>query len=138
MIKRRFYLILVIAALLVPVIGLGSVHAAPPGCPANFFTMMSKELEAACKGAYAGKVVTVGGTQDGPDAVSFQKSFQEFEDWTGIQVAYNGGKQFEGVITAEVEGGQAPDLADFPQPGYVKKFASEGYVIDVSTFMNPD
>jgi len=110
----------------------------PPGCPDGFFTMMSKELESACKGEMAGKIVTVGGTQDGNDATQFQNSFKEFEDWTGITVAYNGGKQFEGVIAAEVAGGQAPDLADFPQPGLVEQFSKQGKIVDISTFMNPD
>jgi len=109
----------------------------PPGCPDGFFPMMSKELASACKGEMAGKVVTIGGTQDTNDAINFQNSFKEFEDWTGITVAYNGGKQFEGVIAAEVAGGQAPDMADFPQPGLVEQFSKQGKIVDVSTFLDP-
>ncbi|MEP7288697.1 MAG: ABC transporter substrate-binding protein [Chloroflexota bacterium] len=139
---KKLIITLLVAVLAIPVFSQGiNVSAsakAAPGCPAGTFEMMSKELEAACKGDYAGKIVTIGGTQDTNDAVSFQNSFKEFEDWTGIKVAYNGGKQFEGVIAAEVEGGQAPDLADFPQPGLIKQFAKQGKIVDVSTFMNPD
>ncbi len=109
----------------------------PPGCPAGFFPMMSKELAAACNGEYAGMKVSVGGTQDTQDAINFQNSFKEFEDWTGITVTYSGGKQFEGVIAAEVAGGQAPDLADFPQPGLLEQFTKQGKIVDISTFMDP-
>jgi alpha-glucoside transport system substrate-binding protein len=138
MLKHKIFQIAIIAALAVTTLGISAVRAAPPGCPAGTFELMSKELEAACKGEYAGKVVTVGGTQDTADAVSFQNSFKQFEEWTGITVAYNGGKQFEGVIDAEVAGGQAPDLADFPQPGFVQHFAQLGKLVDISKFMNPD
>jgi alpha-glucoside transport system substrate-binding protein len=124
--------------MIIPVLGVSLVSAQPPGCPADFFPMMSAEMEAACNGELAGTVVTIGGTQDANDAVQFQNSFQEFEDWTGITVAYNGGKQFEGVIAAHVAGGQAPDLADFPQPGFVDVFGKQGKLVDVSTFLNPD
>jgi alpha-glucoside transport system substrate-binding protein len=138
MFKRKIFPIVLMFALAIPTFATNRASAAAPGCPAGTFEMMSKELESACKGEYAGKIVTVGGTQDGPDAASFQNSFKEFEDWTGIKVAYNGGKQFEGVIAAEVEGGQAPDLADFPQPGLVRQFAAQGKIVDASTFMNAD
>jgi alpha-glucoside transport system substrate-binding protein len=106
-----------------------------PGCP---FEMMSQELAAACTGAYAGKVVTVGGSQDADAAISLQNSFKEFEDWTGIKVVYTGDTNFASVITAKVEGGQAPDIADFSVPNLLKVFAKQGKIIDVGKFMNPD
>ena len=138
MLKRKTLPILLMIIMVIPIFGAQLVSAAPPGCPAGFFPMMSKELESACKGEMAGKVVTIGGTQDTNDAVNFQNSFKEFEDWTGITVAYNGGKQFEGVIAAEVAGGQAPDMADFPQPGLLEEFTKQGKIVDINTFMNPD
>jgi len=133
---RKLSLVLVVGL----VLSLGTSVMAqdkPPGCPDGFFPMMSKELASACKGEMAGMKVSVGGTQDTNDAINFQNSFKEFEDWTGITVTYSGGKQFEGVIAAEVAGGQAPDMADFPQPGLVEQFSKQGKIVDVSTFLDP-
>src|ERR1041385_3990275 len=138
MFKRKIFPILMIVVMAIPVFASGPVFAAPPGCPANFFTMMSAELTSACKGELAGKSVTVIGTQAGPDADSFQTSFKEFEDWTGITVTYTGSKAFEADVTATVKGGNPPDIADFPQPGLVKSLAALGYVVDLGKSMNMD
>lgn len=138
MFKRKALPILLMVALIIPVLSATVVSAQPPGCPEGFFPMMSAELEAACNGELAGTVVTIVGTQDGNDAIQFQNSFQEFMDWTGIIVTYTGSKQFEGVIAAQVAGGRAPDMADFPQPGLLDVFTKQGAIVDISTFMNPD
>ncbi|GIL09042.1 MAG: alpha-glucoside ABC transporter substrate-binding protein [Chloroflexota bacterium] len=138
MFRRKVFPILLLVALIVPILSVNVVGAQPPGCPDGFFPMMSAELEAACNGEYAGTVVTIVGTQDGNDAVQFQNSFQAFMDWTGIIVVYTGSKQFEGVIAAQVAGGRAPDMADFPQPGLLDVFTKQGKVVDISTFMHPD
>jgi len=138
MFKRKIFPIFLMIVMAVPVFASTAVNAAPPGCPAGTFTMMSKELESACKGEMAGKKVSVIGTQAGPDADSFQASFKEFEDWTGITVTYTGSKAFEADVTATVKGGNPPDMADFPQPGLVKSLSALGYVVDVSKFMNMD
>src|SRR5262249_24330778 len=61
-----------------------------------------------------------------------------FEAWTGINIQYSGTKQFEAIIRAAVDGGAAPDIADFPQPGLLAGFAKAGKVVDVSTFLNAD
>src|SRR5262249_36102637 len=45
---------------------------------------------------------------------------------------------FEADVTATVKGGNPPDIADFPQPGLVQSLASQGYVVDLSKFMNMD
>src|SRR5260370_27735992 len=93
MFKRKIFPIFLMIVMVVPVFASTAVNAAPPGCPAGTFTMMSKELESACKGEMAGKKVSVIGTQAGPDADSFQASFKEFEDWTGITVTYTDSKE---------------------------------------------
>ena len=52
-----------------------------------------------------------------PEAELFQESFVEFEDCTGITINWNGSKEFEAQLPVRVEGGTAPDIAVFPQPG---------------------
>jgi alpha-glucoside transport system substrate-binding protein len=99
---------------------------------------MSPELESACKGELAGTVVTMNGPFTDEDEVKFNASIEEFEAWTGIDIQYTGSKEFEAAIRASVEGGAPPDIADFPQPGLLKGFVADGYVLDVSTFLNAD
>ena len=58
-----------------------------------------------------------------PEASLFIESFQEFEECTGITINWNGSQEFEAQIAVRVEGGTAPDLAIFPQPGLLAAFA---------------
>jgi alpha-glucoside transport system substrate-binding protein len=64
--------------------------------------------------------------------------WKAFEDATGITVKYIGNKEFEARISINVDAGNAPDIADFPQPGLVARFASAGKLIDLSTFIPKD
>lgn len=58
-----------------------------------------------------------------PEASLFIESFAAFEDCTGITINWNGSQEFEAQIAVRVEGGTAPDLAIFPQPGLLAAFA---------------
>jgi alpha-glucoside transport system substrate-binding protein len=111
---------------------------APPGCPEGTWTMMSAELADACAGKLAGTFVSMTGPFTDEDQVKFEQSIADFEAWTGINIQYSGTKQFEAIIRAEVDGGAAPDIADFPQPGLLATFAKAGKVIDVGTFLSAD
>jgi len=113
------------------------VFAQDGGCPAEW-TNLSAELTAACAGELSGTVVTMSGPFVDVDEVKFNEAVAPFEEWTGIDIQYTGSKEFEAAIRAAVEGGAAPDIADFPQPGLLKGFVDDGYVVDVSTFMNAD
>lgn len=125
------------AALLFGAVGT-TTRAAAPGCPAGLWTMMSAELESACKGEMAGKVVTMTGPFVDADAAKFDATIAEFEGWTGIDIQYTGSKEFEAAIRASVEAKAAPDLADFPQPGLLKDIVGKGAVVDLNTYMNAD
>jgi alpha-glucoside transport system substrate-binding protein len=90
--------------------------------------------------AYAGKFKGTKVTMSGPfvdvDQVKFEEAIKEFETKTGIDIAYEGSKEFEATIAVRVRGGNAPDIADFPQPGLLASLAKEGKVIDVTTFLD--
>ena len=60
-----------------------------------------------------------------PEASLFIESFAEFEECTGIDIVWNGDQSFEEQIAVRVEGGTAPDLAIFPQPGLLKSFEAD-------------
>ncbi len=134
---RKISLVLLIAL----VLSLGTSVMAqdkPAGCPEGTFTMMSKELESACKGEMAGKVVTMTGPFTEGDEAKFNSAISEFEGWTGIDIQYTGSKEFEAAIGTAMDANAAPDVVDFPQPGLLKRFVEQGKITDVSTFLNAD
>ena len=64
-----------------------------------------------------------------PEASLFIESFAEFEECTGITINWNGTQEFETQISVRAEGGTAPDLAIFPQPGLLADMAKAGYLV---------
>ncbi|WP_053228311.1 ABC transporter substrate-binding protein [Spirochaeta cellobiosiphila] len=78
------------------------------------------------------KVVTMAGPFTDNDAVKFEESIKAFEEETGIDIQYEGSKEFEASISVRIEGGNPPDIADFPQPGLLENFVKTGKVIDLS------
>jgi alpha-glucoside transport system substrate-binding protein len=95
-------------------------------------------LEQAYAGEFKGKTVSMFGPFTDADQVKFETSIKEFEEKTGIDIQYEGSKEFEATISIRVEGGNAPDIADFPQPGLLETFAKQGKPIDVTTFLDKD
>ena len=95
-------------------------------------------LEQALAGQYEGTTVVVDGPFTDVDEVLFNESMQAFEEATGIEVNYIGNKEFEGSISIRVEAGDAPDIADFPQPGLLAGFVRQGYIVDPTTFISED
>jgi hypothetical protein len=63
------------------------------------------------------------------DAVIFNNSIAAFEEATGIDIQYEGSKEFEASISIRVQANDPPDIADFPQPGLMATFARQGKVI---------
>ncbi|MBX7214518.1 MAG: ABC transporter substrate-binding protein [Thermoflexales bacterium] len=99
---------------------------------------LGKEYTDALAGAYKGKKVTVDGPFSGEDAKKFADTLKEFSDKTGITIEYVGGKEFEKAISVKVDGGNAPDIADFPQPGLAARFAAQGKLTDLSKVLSMD
>ena len=95
-------------------------------------------LERAFAGEFKGTVVTMAGPFTDNDAVKFDASIKEFEDKTGIDIQYTGSKEFEASIGISIEGGNPPDIVDFPQPGLLSTFVKKGYVLDVMDWMTVD
>ena len=65
------------------------------------------------------------------DAVKFNATMKDFEDKTGIAIEYTGHQAVRGGHLGRVEANNAPDIADFPQPGLLANFAKAGKVIDL-------
>ena len=93
-------------------------------------------LEKAVAGEYAGTEVVVDGPFTDIDEVLFNESMDPFEEATGITVNYIGNKEFEGSISIRVDADNAPDIADFPQPGLLASFVRQGKIVDPTTFIS--
>ena len=85
-----------------------------------------QELTDALAGKYKGTVVTMAGPFTDADAVKFDDSVKAFEEATGIDIQYEGSKEFEASITIRLDGGDAPDIVDFPQPGLLQYGSQKG------------
>ncbi|GAA3393539.1 ABC transporter substrate-binding protein [Cryptosporangium minutisporangium] len=62
------------------------------------------------------------------EADRLEESWKQFEDCTGITIEHEGSGEFEAQLNVRVDGGNAPDLAFFPQPGLLASLAKEGKV----------
>jgi len=99
---------------------------------------MGSYLDRANAGEFSGTAVTVLGVMVDEEAVKFEASVAPFEEATGIDVQYEGTKEFEPQVTVRIQAGDPPDIIDFPQPGFLSNFVANGDVIDVTSFMDMD
>lgn len=78
----------------------------------------------------SGTQVTVFGAFAEDEAARFEAAMIPFEEATGIDVVYEGSSDFETLIATRVKSGTPPDIAGFPQPGLMARFAEE--VVDIT------
>jgi len=78
------------------------------------------------QGDFNDKRVTAFSPIRGVEADKFEEAWKTFEDCTGIDVRYEGTGEFESQIPVRVDGGNPPDVAFFPQPGLLQRFATAG------------
>lgn len=62
------------------------------------------------------------------EATRFEKSFENFQKCTGIDIQWNGSGEFETQLQVRVKGNNAPDLAPIPQPGLLQTLVAQGAV----------
>ncbi|MEM9746570.1 MAG: ABC transporter substrate-binding protein [Actinomycetota bacterium] len=87
-----------------------------PGSPAS-------ECPAPDAGGDPDGVVTIFGPETEGELEAFRASMAPFTEATGIEVEIAGDQGFAEQIGVQVDGGSAPDIAIFPQPGRVVDFA---------------
>ena len=75
------------------------------------------------------KVIEVFGPFQAPDSTRVEAACQVFEERTGIDVVYTPSKEFESLIFVRVEGGDPPDVAALPQPGWMYRFAAKKQIV---------
>jgi alpha-glucoside transport system substrate-binding protein len=74
-------------------------------------------------------VVTVYGTIVTPEQELLEESWAAWEEENGIDIQYEGSKEFEAQIAVRAQGGTPPDIAIFPQPGLLADMASRDLVL---------
>ncbi|SFN37460.1 ABC transporter substrate-binding protein [Mycetocola miduiensis] len=72
--------------------------------------------------------VTIGGTIQDDEADRLVESWADFSTCTGIEVSYQGTKEFEAQIAVLAEAGNAPDIGIVPQPGLLARLAAGGWL----------
>jgi len=65
-----------------------------------------------------------------PQDQSYIDSFKQFEECTGITVEFQGDKEFDTQIQVRIQGGDAPDISVFAQPGVVRQLVDTGDVVE--------
>jgi len=73
-------------------------------------------------------VVTIYGTIADTEAELLEQSWADWETENDIDIQYESSKEFEAQIGVRAQGGDAPDLAIFPQPGLMGDLADRGYI----------
>ncbi len=88
------------------------------------------------EGTFEGETVSVIAVWGGDELESFRAMVAPWEEQTGASVEYEGTRDLNAVLTTRVEGGNPPDIAGIPGPGQLQEYAEEGYLVDLSTFMD--
>jgi len=106
-----------------PIAVLAAAGLALTGCA-------SGEPTASGPGDYgtADGVVTVYGTIENTEAELLEQSWADWEKENDIDIKYEGSKEFEAQVAIRAQGGNAPDLGIFPQPGLLADLASRDFI----------
>ena len=81
-------------------------------------------------GSFKGETVNIFSSIRETEADQLQDTFTDFSECTGIDVVHNGSGEFEQQVVVQAEGGNAPDLAIFPQPGLLARMVKDGHVVE--------
>jgi alpha-glucoside transport system substrate-binding protein len=95
-------------------------------------SLMNGEIK--CEQQYAGKTVEIlspaRNTDNDPNVEQdYIDAYQPLIDCTGVKITWSGTDQFETEVNVRLEGGNAPDVMDFPQPGLLAANAKAGYLV---------
>ncbi|AKG37256.1 ABC transporter substrate-binding protein [Paenibacillus durus] len=107
------------------------------GSAGNTSSEVSSYLEKAYTGAYKGTTVHMLGTFVDAEQAKFEEAIKPFEEKTGIDFVYEGSTDGN-VLPLRINGGNAPDIADFNSPGTLATFAKEGKIVDVRSFLSKE
>jgi len=111
--------------LVAPLAVIGAAGLALAGCSGGPGTSNNDNTD----GGDDDNVVTIYGTIADTEAELLEQSWADWEDENGIDIQYESSKEFEAQIAVRAQGGNAPDLAIFPQPGLMADIANLDYLV---------
>jgi alpha-glucoside transport system substrate-binding protein len=76
-----------------------------------------------------GETVSVYTSITDPEDQPHIDSYVPFEECTGVDVQYEGSREFEAQLVVRVQSGNAPDIAFIPQPGLLATLVGTGAVV---------
>ena len=89
--------------------------------------------------ALGGTKVIVEGPFGADGLEIFEQSMRPFEERTGIDIEFRSVPEvFESYIASVVAAGNPPDIASFPQPGYLADFARQDQLVELGSFLGED
>lgn len=114
---------------------LAACASSSPGTaePADEETTPSVSAECAAYaeyGTFDGATVTMYSGIVAPDDQPYLDSLALFQECTGITIEFQGEKEFDTQIQVRIQGGNAPDLAVFAQPGVIKQLVQDGAIVE--------
>jgi alpha-glucoside transport system substrate-binding protein len=102
--------------------------------------VLGASLTAACGGAAqeTGTVNVVHQWVSGGEGESFRAVVAPWEEQSGNQMEGLGTRDLLAVVTTRVEGDNPPDIAALAAPGTVQRFAQEGELVALDSFLDMD
>ena len=90
--------------------------------------------EIPCEQQYAGKTVTIFSPVRNTDTdlaiPDFVAGYDPLAECTGVEIDWQGTDQFETEINVRMEGGNPPDVVDYPQPGLMRSHIEKGFLAE--------
>jgi len=126
-----------LALLLVLAFALGACATATPEPAVEEPTVEQPTAEAPAEESLAGSTVTVFTPAGEEQAAVFEQNFVDFEAETGIDVVVEITPDFESIARVRSEAGDPYDILNFPQPGLMADFARDGFLVDLTSFIDP-
>ena len=113
--------------------GAGSATSEASGGAAAGDSLLDGEIT--CENQYAGKKVTifspVRNSENDTPVTDLVNAYKPLVDCTGVEIVWEGTDQFETEINVRLEGGDSPDVIDYPQPGLMAQHARAGKIIEL-------
>ncbi len=115
-----------------------SLKREKPTAPASVVDAAEAAALQAAGGKKVGGKVTMLGVLGGPELDAFKTVLAPFEKATGVDVQYEGTRDFAAVLQTQVDGGNPPDVVSTPAIGEMSGFAEKGELVDLRKVVGSD
>lgn len=86
-----------------------------------------------CEQQHEGKKVTVFSpvrdSENDPATADFVAGYDPLAECTGVEIVWQGTDQFETEINVRLQGGDPPDVIDYPQPGLMANHVAQEFLV---------